>query len=105
MSFRKIVTPDQNLQKVQDAIEGAIKDLNSGTFSGGRVLKVAMNGGVDNLISHGLSRVPQYWLLLGKDAATDIWETPSSSLQGKSATDKLINLTSNVNCNIILWVN
>lgn len=105
MAFKRINTGDTDLARIQDAVAAGFSDVDARPLVGGNVLSATLIYGQDNLVAHGLGRMPQYWLVIRKDANAVVWEQPSGDLNGASTSDKLINLRCSATCNITLWVN
>ena len=79
-------------------------------FSGGTLISVALTMGQDNLVPHGLNRLPVVWVIMGQDTNATVWSPTTASLanasgQAQSANSTFINLRSSSNCTISVWVN
>lgn len=105
VALKKVITGDQDLKRVQDAISDALISLQTGPFFGGNLISVALVSGPDNLVAHGLGRTPSVWILCGQDTGTDVWSPSSTSLGSKNANTTHINFKSGANCNVKVWVN
>ncbi len=131
MAFKKIQFQDQSISLFQDNVEQAfaplqstlliekttqsgqtvfLRSFNSQPFVGGNLIKQPITSGVDNLIAHGLGRLPKVWTVMRLDANTNIWEVSTTSLSTASLTssstsDEFINLWCGTSCNVTIWVN
>lgn len=79
--FKKLFTTDEELRRVQDNVAVALQDISRSPWMGGVILTgVAILGGsVDVSIDHGLQRVPFGFLILNKNASTDVWTSATSN--------------------------
>lgn len=130
MAFKRISTADQNLQFIQDNVSQALANPSTtqlsqsvdsqgrqtvknstvpAPFSSGNVVSWALKAGGDNLLPHGLQRVPNFWLIVRTDANSTVWEAQTTTLADKahptqSATATYLNLHCSANCNALVWV-
>lgn len=131
--FSQVNTPDKNLQLIQSNIQSALSGLQAsnvttvtypngttappkitqapGTapFSNGNVIAIPLTSGQDNLVPHGLGRVPSYWVIVRLNANTTIWEMATASLPSpagtkQSATSQFLNLWCSASCQASVWV-
>jgi hypothetical protein len=102
--LKKIFTPDVNLQKIQDNVDDALRPLQHSPLAQGLVLasNISLTANKDNLISHGLKKVPSFWLLAGQNANANVWSPASTELSNKSANTSYINLWCSVDCTVNL---
>jgi hypothetical protein len=103
--FRRIRTEDRILEMIQDNISESIHPVNAseilpGVFVGDVTLTVS----VDNLIAHKLGRMPKMWVIVGKNADANVWQSNTIVLSNQSITDKFLNLKTSANCKVSLWV-
>jgi hypothetical protein len=130
MAFKTLNSSDQNFQLLQDNIQAAlpaetssilitqdaqgraniVRDTLSGLFSGGTLIKLPLKSGQDNLVPHGLNRVPSVWIVAGVDANATIWTQATAQLKNQTgaaqnANSVYLNLLCSANCNATVWVN
>lgn len=132
MAFKRINTTDQNLQIIQDNVQSTIpgltnriekktdpttkqitfvRDQISAPFEGGNfLLNVSLSSGKDNLVTHGLGRIPTLWVILKQTVNTTVWEVLTTALKTptqaqRSSSDEFLNLWCGTDCIINLWVN
>lgn len=104
--LKQIISQNQDLQLVQGNIIDALKPLDATPFAGGNFLtSVALTSGGDNLIEHGLGRVPQIFVVANLDSDARVWSPTSAQLNGARWDRRVINLRCSSNCTISLWVN
>ena len=73
--MKKIQTKSLDLHQVQENTNSAILPLlRNALLDGVFHQEVEVAAGDSVIISHGLKRVPQGWLVMTKDGAGDIWE-------------------------------
>ena len=74
--LNKIITKDPDLGRVQDAIKVAYDGLVNVPFTQTQLIDVAFSaGGTDKTVPHSLGRVPQGFIVVDKNAASDIYRT------------------------------
>lgn len=105
MKYLRIQTSDETLNRIQDSIASVVQDLNSQLFPGGNLVKFDLKTGKDNLVPHGLAKMPQVWIVARLDTNATIWEQVSADLSGQSATKDYLNLRCSADCSISVWVN
>lgn len=100
-SFRKLNTDDRNLNLVQDNIDNAFNPLTKNELLDGLIITdIDLVTGQDNIINHKLGRKIQGWIVIGKDAAADIYDNQSSN----SLPNLTLLLRTTANCTINLYV-
>ena len=129
MALKRIISADQNLQLVQDATASALggntskiqqsvvngktvftRSQVSPPFSGGNLVMMPLTSGQDNLLPHGLGRLPSVWTVARLDTNTTVWEATTTALAtptqiSRSASTQYLNLKCSSSCNIVIWVN
>lgn len=106
MPLKRIVTPDKNLQMLQDYSAEALRPLEASPLVGGNMLTgVVLVAGQDNLVAHKLSRTPTLFIPTNIQVDTNIWSPPTSALGNAQANSSFINLWCNTACTISVWVN
>lgn len=129
MSFKTINVPDKNIQLIQDNVTQALnfsanlltvttingtQNIDRGNigspFMGGNLIDITLTAAADNLVPHGLNRLPQLWVLCRLDAQSTIWEKKTAQLNdangnAQSATNQFLNLWVSTSCHVRLWVN
>ena len=76
-AFRKLVTRDPDLLKVQENVEQAIKPLLQSIVVSGQVLKsVTVSAGSNNLVEHGLGREIQGYIVIKRSANSTVFDKP-----------------------------
>lgn len=128
MGFTRILTPDQNLQLIQDNISNSQTTKNTATtitnlgantqkntnaqvnnpYQSGRLITVSLTAGQDNLIPHGLGYKPNGFHLANQDTNTTVWNPTTAKLAisniNQSSNSTFINLWCGTTCSISLWI-
>lgn len=105
MPLKRINIPDKNLQLMQDASADAVRGIEATPFQGGKLITgKALVSGQDNLIAHGLSRVPQMWVLAGVNVNTAVWSPVSTQLANAASSAQYLNLRCGTSCTVNVWV-
>lgn len=101
MAFRQIQTGDKNLEAIQDNVADALRPLeNAPTAKTQLVTTLALTTGQDNLVPHGLGRIPRFWVLAGINVSATVWNPASASLQNQASNVRLINFQCSANCTV-----
>ncbi len=99
--FRRIISPDAYVQKLQDELEVTFRQLEQRDFiSGVFVRSVAIATGQDNYVDHGLGRRFQGYTITRKDSAGDVYESDTTNLR----PELQIILKSSATCVVNLYV-
>ncbi len=98
-NYKQINTNDKDLQLLQANVDEAFKgvlacDLIDGVF----IKNVSLTASQDNLVSHGLGREPQMWIVVRNNANSVVWEKTSPSIS------RVLNLWCSATCTVNLWV-
>ena len=97
--YTDVNVSDYDLSRVQDSIRQSLDDLISKQLIDGILLEnVSLTSGQDNIINHKLSRKLRMWLVVRKNANSDVWEVSSV------VSTKQISLRCSANVTISLWV-
>ncbi len=100
-AFKKAYTTDQDLNSVQDNVEESFIPLLRNPLVDGLILEnIVLVTGQDNVINHKLGRQLQGWIVVGKNAAADIYDNQSNN----SLTNLTLYLRTTANCTIKLYV-
>ncbi len=100
----RIQTTDQEIQLIQDNVDKALTPLQSIPMVGGAVVSTSLISGQDNLIRHGLGRLPKLFLVGNLNANSVVWSPDTSTLNNASSDSIFINLRCSSDCTISLWV-
>lgn len=127
--FQQLITGDTNLDRVQSNVANTLNSLQSTQitvsyqgeqqkqeiasisppYQGGNIIVIPLTMGQDNLVPHGLKRIPLIWTLASQDTETNVWQVKTSKLKNsngdQSANDQFLNLWCGADCNISVWVN
>jgi hypothetical protein len=83
-AFRKLITDDQTLNRVQDMIAQMVSSLISDPLLSRQIISVSLASG-SNVVSHNLKRQPKGWLISDRNSAATIyrtaWDSASITLQ------------------------
>jgi hypothetical protein len=81
ISFKKLFTKDDELRRVQDEVALGFQQVDRQPFMNGVILTgvVLAASSTDNLVNHGLGRVPQGFVILSKNATADIWTSTTTN--------------------------
>jgi hypothetical protein len=106
IQLKRIQNTDQTLKLIQDNVQNAINQLSASPFIGGNLLtNVNLVASQDNLVSHGLQRLPQIYVVTGLNVDSVIWNPASASLGNQPSNSVYLNLWCSSSCTISLWVN
>jgi len=81
--FRRITTSNQDLMRVQDAVEASVKGVLGIPFLNQNTVTVDLSTSVTE-VAHGLGRPIEGWLVSRKNAAGDVYEGATSIAPNKS---------------------
>lgn len=104
-SFRRIRSDKDDLSRVMDTTDESFKVIRSKAILDGRLITgVSITVGTKKVISHGLGRPLQGWIIIRQSADCNFWDgqasnpTPNNTLDLNSAHASTTTLT------ISLWV-
>lgn len=101
MPFQRIFTKDYELSRVQDAVTQSVREIESKNELRGVYVETSLAGGsVDNVVTHGLTRVPIGFIVVKKSAASDIFNSQTSNQR----IDNEIILKATNACDVTLWI-
>jgi hypothetical protein len=87
-AFRKLITDDQTLNRVQDMIAQMVSSLISDPMLSRQTISVSLASGT-NVVSHNLKRQPKGWLISDRNSAATLyrtaWDSQSITLQASAA--------------------
>jgi hypothetical protein len=92
-SFLKIFTSDKELQRLQDNVSNAISEILRVPVLDGLLLTQTFTASVDTAIEHKLQREPLGWIVVGKNATSDIWEVSKDQRFLTLRTDQTVTVT------------
>lgn len=99
--LRKIQTAEFQLQKIQDNVELALKEIEIKPFMNGVMISnVRLLAGQDNIVNHGLKIVPIGWAILRKNATGDVWDSATVNPRPELS----LILKSSVNLTVSIWI-
>lgn len=100
--FKRHESGDYNIQKVQDALESALKSIeaDSPIIPGRLINDVALTSGTASTISHGLGRKLRGYIVVLRNANATVWDDQATNT---NSTRTLI-LNASANVTISLWV-
>lgn len=96
--LKKIRVEDRDLQNVQDNVSIFVNSIKDKQILDGRLIEsiVLDSGSNPTSIAHGLGRTPRGWIVVGQDAAADIYssvsDTPTATLDLNCSADVTISL-------------
>ena len=97
IGFKKLVTGDQNLDRVQGNIEDFSAKITKVPIIDGSLLTgIYIASGQDNKINHLLDRQPRMWMIADQDTDSRVWRTAWDS--------KYLTLRASSSCTVSLWV-
>ena len=97
--FKKIGTKDKDLERVQENIDGPLRELLSKQILDGILLEgITLVNAQTNLVNHLLGRAYRGFFIVRLSAGVSIWDSSSDRPQ-----DFLV-LNTSANCTISLWV-
>lgn len=107
--FRRISTDTPDLDRVQDSVSQTLdavaaepilnNTLVSTMASGQRTVQLQIGTTFQN-VAHGLGRAPLGWIVVRRDADTNIWEDPAGNTNAKL----FLRLSASVAVNVTLLV-
>jgi hypothetical protein len=92
----KIFTSNKELQRLQDNVSNAISELLRVPLLDGLLLTQTFVATTDTIIEHKLQREPLGWIVIGKNATSDVWEV--------SKDQRFITLRTNQNVTVTFWI-
>jgi len=92
-NFLKIFTSDTQLQRLQDNVSNAISEIIRIPLLDGRLVTQTFPASVSTTIEHKLQRDPLGWIVVGKNAAADMWEISKDSRFIALQTDQDVTIT------------
>lgn len=107
--FDPLRTGDPSIDRIQTNIASAFAKIlakisASDVFGGTLVKGISLTTGQDNIVSHGLGRIPKIWILSGLDSNATVWSPVTAVLNGASSNATSLNLRCSANCTVSLWV-
>jgi len=100
MNFLKVVSKDQDLNRVQDNVDKAFQDLDKRTAMKSNVIEDVAVSVNDTIINHGLGRQCKYYVIIQSNADVSVYTSPTVNLNPKNQ----IILRANASGNVTLWV-
>lgn len=99
MTFRKLKTGNETLDRIQDNIDASFRPLDRNPMYGAVLVEgITLLAGQDNLVSHKLTQRPIAFIVASLDSNSNVWTQTSVSLGNQSSNERLINLRSSANC-------
>lgn len=95
-AFLKIFTSDKSLQRLQDNVSNAISEILRVPLLDGRLFSQTFTASTDTIVEHKLQREPLGWIILGKNATSDVWEVSKDA--------RFITLRTDQNVTITFWI-
>lgn len=95
--LKRIVTPDKEIQFVQDNVDSALQLLDAQPFIGGNLLTgVSLFSASPTQVPHKLNHTPSVFVIAGLNANAVIWQV--------SADARFLTLATTADCIVSLWV-
>lgn len=99
--FKIITTENGDLNRVQNNVAAFVEPLQNSEIWQGRILKdVSLASASTTLVEHKLNREIQGWIIVSKNAQSDIWKDTSSSIIGK----RYLGLKCSVDVIVDIWI-
>lgn len=99
--FRRVQVKSDDVKHLQDGIAQIFNQiLKKQIIDGIFIQDITITGGTPLEISHGLDNTPRGWIIVKKNAESDVWQTVSDT---PSAT-MVLNATAATTVTISLWV-
>ena len=100
-SFRKVVTEDQDINKLQAYLEETFEQILKSEIIDGVLLKgIQLDNSKTNSVSHKLDRNILGWLVIRRRAKAQIWDTQDLN----TFKSKTLDLQTDTNVNVDLWI-
>lgn len=98
-SFRRVRSQDNVIRQLQDATSAVFQDIVTREILDGQIITgIELLFGTPSSVSHKLSRPFTGYLVIRKNAASEIWDSPST------APSSILVLNASVNVTIDIWV-
>lgn len=98
--LKKIKTQIFELQQFQDSVAEVLGPIRAAEVVDGVLISgVVIPTGTPKSVAHKLGRPPQGWIVVSKNAASDVWEDITYSFRSK-----FLRLSSSADVTINLWV-
>ena len=98
-ALKKIKAEDRVLNQVQDSVAQALKPLLNMAIADGRLIEnIEITSGTASIVEHKLDRTIRGWIVVRKNANSNIWESTSS------IPDKTLILNASATVTVSLWV-
>ncbi len=96
-AFRKIKTLISDLQNLQNSLAVVFDAITSKQILDGLLLtNISLTGSATTSVAHGLGKEPRGWIIVGRNAASDVYEvaspTPNAILNLAASADVVVNL-------------
>jgi len=99
--FQRLVTEDQELNRVQQNMAEALRPVLTAAVLDGRLVEdVALATGQDNVVNHGLGRAVRGWLVVRQNAQADLWDTQASN----AVPGRTLLMRTSATVTVTLWV-
>lgn len=108
--LKRVKTGNSNIDRIQDNVDSALIPIQLSPLIGGNVVTgQVLTIGANNLVQHGLQRVPSYFVVLSQNAGVSIWTESLATLllngQASNANDQYINLKTSATVTATIWFN
>lgn len=81
--YKRVRTLDPTLNRIQDSVAEAVRDLTNAIFANGILLKDQAIGTGNTYIKHGLGRVPQGYIIAGRNANANVYTSSTTNNRPK----------------------
>jgi hypothetical protein len=99
--MKKIFTNNFELQQIQDNVLESFKDLGVNYILNGELVQdVSLVSGTDQAVSHKLSRKPNGFIVVDKNANADVWQSTTVN----NIKDRVLLLRASATVKISLWI-
>jgi hypothetical protein len=99
--FSALKTGDEVLERIQSNIDGAFQRLlQVFPIVNGRLIRDVPLSTTATGVAHGLGRSPAGWIVVGKDAAEDVFMSASDNI----VAERTLPLTATGTVTVSLWV-
>lgn len=93
-----INSPDEIFNRFQDEVAAKVNDVLSSPLLNGKFLKAeVLKAASPVVVTHGLGRLPQGWIIIDRTAAATPWRSAPS-------TKQTITLSTSADVTVALWV-
>lgn len=98
--YKKINSPDEILNRVQDEVSNAISQLLRTELLDGRLIQNVVLTAGENSVEHKLDRAPIGWVVTRKRANSEVWDSQDDNTR----PNRFLTLNASADVTVDIWV-